>query len=200
MLFWKKLNISEAALKEFKIFPVSKWHDGYKWIFPQETSPIFVAEYTNSITFIEPYSEKDNFSVFNSSVSDSIFGFENLPSEANTLFVVKNIIDVLFLDSLQLSSIFMNLNNVERNIQVFEILKYRFNDIYIVDNELFQNNNIVKTYSNYNIKKLEFEGKAISDSLYKLFLSGCNIENLKLLFIKTNHITNTSSLKFSIAS
>lgn len=147
MLFWYKLNINEAALKEFNIAPLKSYFDGNIWIKSSDTNPMYIAEFGNCRTIIKPNSLNNIFENFFDREHPSIFGYSNLPNTASTLYVLENEIDVLLLDSVQQSAISVNKNNFTALVKILDVLQLRFQNIIILIN-----NCIFESLVNKNIK------------------------------------------------
>lgn len=199
MLFWDNLNISVAALKEYRIAPLKTYFDGNTWIKSSDTNPMFVAEYGSCKTIIKPNSPKNLFENFIDREHPSIFGYSNLPNSTSTLYVVDNEADVLLLDSVQLSAISVNKDNFTALVKILDVLKLRFqNIILLINNCIFErlvNENIkdadVHIFKNLNNNSVTSIYQSINNDLsVSDYLNQVNLMNNKTHIAMKMHFSS----------
>lgn len=176
-LLWDNLNIPLNALKEYRIWPVKKYHNGSNWVHSSDLSPIYSAVFGNSLTIIQPNHISDKFINYFDKDSIDIFGFQHLGLSRGLLFIVDNEIDAMLLDSCQFS--------------VISIHKYNYQSLNYVIDDLKNVNSQIVMISLKNENKDFFKNIALKfdldlivslsqnpkhTSLYELFLDGFSIE------------------------
>lgn len=176
-LFWDNLKIPLSALKEYRIRPVKKYHNGSNWVHSSDLSPIYSAEFGNSLTIIQPNHMSDKFINYFDKDSIDIFGYQHLGLSSGLLFIVDNEIDAMLLDSCQFSVISIHKNNYQSLNYVIDDLKNVNSQIVMVSMEN-ENKDFFKNIA------LKFDLDLIDSlsqnpkhtKLYELFLDGFSIE------------------------
>lgn len=191
-LLWDNLNIPLNALKEYRIWPVKKYHNGSNWVHSSDLSPIYSAVFGNSLTIIQPNHMSDKFINYFENDSFDIFGHEQLGIIRDIIFIVDNEIDVMLLDSCQFSVISIHKNNYQSLNYVIDDLKNANSQIVMVslkneNKDFFKN--IALKFDLDLIDSLSQNPK--HTTLYELFLDGFSIETftdyINSFVTKSNH-------------
>lgn len=174
-IFWDNLNISVAALKEYRIAPLKTYFDGNTWIKSSDTNPMYIAEFGNCRSIIKPNSLNNIFENFFDREHPSIFGYSNLPNSASTLYVVDNEIDVLLLDSVQLSAISINKENISAFINILDLLKARFHNINVLINNTHFENLVKENIRDPDVKLFVKPNNISAKTIFQLIDSSMSI-------------------------
>ena len=135
--YWKQFQITKEVLEDFNVTPVieytaiSKIGNQYT-IKATDTNPIFCYNGDNWKKIYKPLDDKKyKFQHFGNKESNFIFGYKELPTSDDILFITGGEKDVLTLTSQGYNAISLNSETATLNPLIAKDLKNRFNSIIV---------------------------------------------------------------------
>lgn len=165
--YWKQFGISETMLKFYDIRKVDKaWISDEIWYLNNDFDPCYRYKEKEKFKLYRPFADKKN--KFRSSYFGGILeGYTQLPHKGEILVITKGLKDVMTLASLGINAVAVRSENTPMSENAYEILKNRFNRIYLwFDADEAGEKGSKKMSEKYNIPSLSHDkiwGKDPSD-------------------------------------
>lgn len=158
--YWAQFNISPLLLKFYDIRKVEKaWIANEIWYLNNEFDPCYRYKEKDKFKLYRPFANKKN--KFRSSYFGGILeGYTQLPHKGKKLIITKGLKDCMTLMSIGINAVAVRSENTPMSENAYELLKNRFDNLYIwFDADEAGINGAKKMSEKYNIPCLYHDGQ-----------------------------------------
>lgn len=190
--YWEQFSINVETINKFNVKCVTEYtttgkHGTPYTIKAKSNDPIFAYQGSGWTKLYRPLNSKYKFRYLGNKPSDYIFGLEQLPQNADLLFITGGEKDVLTLASQGYNAISLNSETASLNPLIAKQLRDRFNNVivlYDTDETGHKQSEILSTkhgFYSMSLPQLPNNGKDISD----YFKEGKTLGQLQEIIIQT---------------
>lgn len=195
--YWMHFGITKGILKRYKVYSLSKFSsfrstNGQPYcVMSSANDPIFMYDGGTSAKVYRPLSTKGRFLNAGIKSDGYAFGFEQLPTKGDVVFITGGEKDVLSLASRGFNAISFNSETSLIDTNTLDLLKRRFKHIVLCydmdDTGIKASKQLVQLHSGYNLIRMELPlaGTKAEKDISDFFAKGNTKDDLQALIYGT---------------
>lgn len=195
--YWIHFGITKGMLKRYKVYSLSKFSsfrstNGQPYsVMSNPKNPMFMYDQGTSAKVYRPLNTKGRFLNAGTKLEGYAFGFEQLPTKGDVVFITGGEKDVLSLASRGFNAICFNSETSQIDTRTLDLLKRRFKHIVLCydmdDTGIKASKQLVQQHSSYNLIRMELPlaGTKAEKDISDFFAKGNTKDDFQTLIYST---------------